>query len=194
MPFLGTIINFFAVLMFGIIGSLLKKGIPKRISDAIMHGMAICVVYIGIDGVLEKAPDVPEGSFLSAGLVKVLIMILSMGIGTLIGELCDFDKLVTCLGNKLEERFDKNKDNTSRGNFAKGFVSCSLLFCVGAMTINGALADAFGKPDILLAKSVIDSFSVFVMSSTLGIGCAFAAFFLLIYQGLISFLGLLQAR
>ena len=117
-------------------------------------------------------------------------MILSMGIGTLIGELFDFDKLVTRLGNKLEERFDKNKNSASRGIFAKGFVSCSLLFCVGAMTINGALADAFGKPDILLAKSVIDSFSVFVMSSTLGIGCAFAAFFLLIYQGVISLFGL----
>ena len=79
MPFLGTIVNFFAVLAFGILGAFLKKGIPKHISDGIMSAMAICVIYIGVDGMLEGAPAVDADSFLSAGLIKVLIMILSMG-------------------------------------------------------------------------------------------------------------------
>jgi uncharacterized membrane protein YqgA involved in biofilm formation len=68
-------------------------------------------------------------------------------------------------------------------NFAKGFVSCSVLFCIGAMTVNGAIASAAGDHQLLFIKSIIDGVSVLVMSSTLGIGCAFSAFFLLVYQG-----------
>ena len=113
-------------------------------------------------------------------------MIISMALGTLIGELIDIDKWVCRLGDMLEKKLSKNSE---KGTFAKGFVSCSLLFCVGAMTVNGAFADAAGKPDLLLAKSVIDGISCFVMASTLGIGCAFAAFFVLVYQGSLSVLG-----
>ena len=84
MAFLGTIINFFGVLIFGILGALLKKGIPKRISEAIISAMAICVIYIGVDGALEAAPAVPAGSFLSPGLIKVLVMILcALGVATM---------------------------------------------------------------------------------------------------------------
>jgi len=189
MPFLGTIINFAAVLVFGVFGALVKKGIPKHISDAIISGMAICVIYVGIDGVLEAAPAVSEKSFLSAGLVKMLIMILSMAIGTLIGELVDFDKLVNKLGDKLESKLSHFSQMDGKGNFAKGFVSCSLLFCVGAMAVNGSLQDGMGNPDILLAKTIIDSITCFVMATTLGVGCAFSAFLLLAYQGVIAVLG-----
>jgi uncharacterized membrane protein YqgA involved in biofilm formation len=189
MPFLGTIINFIGVLIFGVLGAFVKKGIPKHISDAVITGMAICVIYVGIDGVIESAPAVPEGAFLSAGLVKILIMILSMAIGTLIGELVDFDRLVNKLGDMLEVKLSRFSQLDSKGNFAKGFVSCSLLFCVGAMAVNGALQDGMGNPDILLAKTVIDAITCFVMATTLGIGCAFSAFFLLAYQGVLAVLG-----
>lgn len=191
MPFLGTIVNFLTVLVCGLLGSLVKKGVPKRIGDALMTAMSICVIYIGIDGVLEAAPSVGESSFLSAGLVKVLVMIISMGLGTLIGEIIDIDKWVGRLGDAVEKRFVKEGE---RGNFAKGFVSCSLLFCVGAMTVNGALQDAIGSPDILLAKSVIDGVGCFIMASTLGIGCAFSAFFVLGYQGILTLLGFALAN
>ena len=188
MPFLGTIVNFCAVLLFGVLGTLVKKGISKRISDAVMSAMAICVIYIGIDGVLEAAPAVPEGAFISAGLVKVLVMILSMGIGTLVGELVDFEKRLARLGEFLERKMSalfkkSDTEDGEAGNFSKGFVSCSMLFCVGAMAIKGALQDGLGDPTLLLAKTVIDSIACFVMASTLGIGCAFSAFFLLLYQG-----------
>ena len=187
MPFLGTIVNFFVVFICGILGSLLKKGVPKKVTDGIMSGIGVCVVYIGIDGILESAPTLVEGAFLSDGLVKFLIMIISMTLGTLIGELVDFDKWVNRFGEYLESKFAKEGD---RGSFAKGFVSCSILFCVGAMAVNGSFQDALGNPDILIAKSIIDGISCFVMASTLGVGCAFSAFLLFIYQGIFTVIGM----
>ena len=186
MPFLGTIVNFAVVLIAGILGSLLKKGVPERISNAILSAMAICVIYIGVDGMLETAPAVAENSFLSGGLIKVLIMILSMGLGTLIGELLDLDKQMNRLGAWVEKKLNRGGEE---GSIAKGFVSCSLLFCIGAMAVNGAIFDAIGKPDTLLAKSVIDAISCFVMATTLGVGCALSAFTLLLYQGTIALIG-----
>ena len=183
MPFLGTIVNFIVVLLAGILGTLVKKGIPEKVSQAIMHAMSACVVVIGVDGFMEPAPPVAEDSFLSAGLVKVLIVIISMGLGTLIGTIIDIDGWVGKFGLFLEKKLGKL---STGGGFSKGFVSCTLLSCVGAMAINGAIADAMGSPDILIAKSVIDAFSCFMMATSLGIGCAFSAFMLLLYQGAIS--------
>jgi len=182
--FLGNIVNFVTVLVGGIIGSLIKKGIPKKLTDSIMSAMAICVIYIGVDGALAAAPPVEEGSLLSAGVFKVLVMIISMALGTLVGELIDFDRLVNKLGDKLGEKLGKN------GGFSHGFVSCSLLFCVGAMAINGSMLDAQGEPGTLFAKAIIDGISCLTMASTLGIGCAFSAFFVLIYQGTITALAI----
>ncbi len=189
-PFLGTIVNFAAVLIAGVLGSLLKKGVPERISAAVMNAMGVCVIFIGIDGIMEAAPAVQQDSFLAAGLVKILIMILSMGLGTLIGELLDLDRQMNRLGAFVEKRLGHGGE---QGGIAKGFVACSLLFCIGAMAVNGAIFDAIGKPDILLAKSVIDAISCFVMATSLGIGCALSAFTLLIYQGGIALIGFLAA-
>lgn len=189
MPFLGTLVNFGAVLICGIIGSLTKKGIPKRISDALMSVIGICVVFIGLDGVMEAAPAVSEGSFFSAGLIKLMVMLISMVVGTLTGELIDIDKWMNKLGAFAEKKL--TKADGQDGRFAKGFVSCTILFCVGAMAVNGAIADATGNPDILLAKSVVDAISVLVMASTMGIGCAFSAFGILIYQGVLTLIAML---
>jgi uncharacterized membrane protein YqgA involved in biofilm formation len=189
---IGVIVNTVAVIIGSLIGVLCKKGIPERVSNTVMLGVGLCVIYIGVDGMLEAAPAVPEGVFLSAGLIKILIMILSMALGTLIGELVDIDRRVCELGDKLERRFSpKSADpkDDGQGKFAKGFVACSLLFCVGAMAVNGAIQDGLGNPDILLAKTVIDAISCFIMATTLGIGCAFSAFFVLAYQGAIAVLG-----
>jgi len=183
-PYLGTIVNFAVVLILGTVGTFIKKGIPQKHANALMSAMAICVVYIGIDGMTEAAPDTSVNApSLSAGLFKILVMIISMAIGTLIGELINLEKLVDKLGAFAAKKLGKIGKND---NFAQGFVSCSILFCVGAMTINGAIASAYGDHSLLLAKSVIDGVAVLVMSSTLGIGCAFSAFFVLIYQGLIT--------
>ena len=152
-----------------------------------MSAMAICVIYIGIEGILEPAPSISENDFLSDGLIKILVMIISMGIGTLVGELIDIDKWVNRLGGFLEEKLIKGG---KKGAFAEGFVHCSLLFCVGAMTINGAFQDALGNPDILLTKSVIDGVMCFVLASSLGIGCAASSVFVLAYQGALTLVGM----
>ena len=110
MPFLGTIVNFFVVLVCGIVGSLAKFGIPKRIEKAVMSAMAICVVYIGISGVLETAPERASDALFGSGLVKVLIMILSMAVGTVLGELIDIDKWLGRLGAFLEKKFARGND------------------------------------------------------------------------------------
>ncbi len=221
--FLGTLVNFIFVLIAGILGTLIKRGVPKRFTDIIMSAMAICVIYIGIDGIIAPAPAVNDGSFLNAGLMKVLVMILSMAVGTAIGELIDLDKQMNRLGlwlgnifknmtskkgkveasdgadaddgTKFAECFEtSDSDNVDVGKrFAEGFVGCSLLFCVGAMSVNGAILDAQGEPAMLLAKTVIDAISCFIMSTTLGIGCAFSAFPVLIYQGIFNVVGLVLA-
>lgn len=184
-PYLGTLVNFAVVLVMGTLGSFIKKGIPKRFSESIMSAMAICVIYIGIDGVLEAAPDTSSNApLLAPGLFKILVMALSMAIGTAIGELINIDKLMGKLGNLASRRLGRFGEGE---DFAKGFVSCSILFCVGAMTVNGAIASATGDHQLLLTKSLIDGVSVLVMSSTLGIGCAFSAFFILLYQGVLTF-------
>ena len=164
-----------------------EKGVPENIKKTLMSAIGVCVIYIGIEGALETAPQISNGRFLSDGLIKILVMILSITIGGFIGELIDIDKQVNRLGNALEKKFNKGAE---QGSFGRGFVSCSLLFCVGAMTVNGAFADAMGKPDILIAKAVIDGVACFVMASTLGLGCVFSAFFVLIYQGLLTVAGL----
>lgn len=186
-PYLGTLVNFAVVLVMGILGALIKRGIPKRFSDIVMAAMGVCVIYIGIDGLIETAPDTSASApLLAPGLFKILVMIISIAVGTLIGELINFEKWMDKLGVVAARRLGRFGNHE---NFAKGFVSCSILFCVGAMTVNGAIASAAGDHQLLLTKSVIDGVSVLVMSSTLGIGCAFSAFFILIYQGILTLFG-----
>ena len=186
-PYLGTVVNFAVVIIMGTLGTLIKRGIPKRFSDSIMAVMGACVIYIGIDGLLEAAPDTSASApALTPGLFKILVILISVSVGTLIGELINLEKWMNKLGDVASKRFGK----LGRGeNFADGFVSSSILFCVGAMTVNGAIASASGDHQLLFTKSVIDGVSVFVMASSLGIGCAFSAFFILAYQGILTLFG-----
>ena len=184
MPFLGTIVNFVVVLLVGTLGALVKKGIPERVSDTIIKGMSIVVIYIGITGALESAPVYEGSTFLSDDLRKVLIMILSLAIGSVIGELLNLEAGLERLGAFVEKKLSHGGER--HGDLARGFVTCSLLFCVGAMAVTGSIADASGNPDIILAKTVIDAITCFTLATTLGIGCALSAFVVLFYQGAIT--------
>lgn len=165
---LGTIVNFFAIIVGGFIGVLLKGGIPKRIGDTVMHGLALCVVYIGISGALKTKND--------------LLVILSIAIGAVIGELLDIDKQFKRLGDFLERKF-----SAKYGKVSEGFVSASLIYCVGAMAILGSLQSGLnGKHDILFSKSVLDGVSSIVFASALGVGVIFSAFAVFLYQGTIT--------
>ena len=169
---LGTIVNFFAILagsIIGLIGFYLKGVISERFSQLIMHGLSLCVLLIGLEGALNYN--------------NILIVILSISIGALIGEGIDIDKRLKNFGDKLEEAFKNSKSPIS-----EGFVSASLLYCVGAMAILGSLKSGLdGDHKILFSKSVIDGISAIFFTSTLGIGVMFSAVSVLLYQGSITF-------
>lgn len=170
---LGAFVNTVAVLVGGFIGLLLKKGLPERISDTVMKGVGLCVVYIGITGCLEGK--------------NALITILSVAIGAILGELLNLDGGINKIGNFLQSRFSKEDDEKT--SIAKGFVSASLLFCVGAMAIVGALNSGLkGDHEMQFTKSLLDFISSIVFASSMGIGVLFSAFFVFLYQGAITLL------
>jgi uncharacterized membrane protein YqgA involved in biofilm formation len=130
--------------------------------------------------------------FGDAGLTKFVIIILSLAAGSAIGALIDIDKWVNRLGSALEKKFVKRDEEGSGGSFAEGFISCTIMTCVGAMAVYGSILDAAGQPSTLIAKSVIDAIACFVMAASLGIGCALSAVPMLIYQGIITALTLVM--
>ncbi|MCC8022797.1 MAG: DUF554 domain-containing protein [Clostridiales bacterium] len=170
---LGTLVNVAAVIVGGGIGLLLKKGLNERLSDLVMKGLALCVMYVGISGALEGE--------------NTLIAILSIAVGALIGGLPDLDKYLNRLGEKLEQRFKKEGDDSSA--FAQGFVAASLLFCVGAMSIVGSLQSGLtGDHTTIFTKSLLDFIAAIVLASSLGAGVLLSGAFVLVYQGGITLL------
>lgn len=166
----GAVVNFVLVIIGGIVGCLLKKGIPSRVSDTLIKGMALCVMFIGIKGLFEDG-------------INILCVIISVGVGALIGELIDLDRLVNALGAKIEKRFSKS-ENTK---IAEGFVSATLLFCVGAMTVVGSVnSGVSGDNTVLYSKSVIDAISAVVLASTLGVGVALSSVGVLAIEGTLT--------
>lgn len=167
---LGTIVNTLSIIVGGLIGIIAKGKISKNINDTIMNGLALCVVYIGVSGAL-KGND-------------TIIIIISITLGGLIGEIIDIDKRLENLGEKIEKKFNKNKDNIS---ISQGFVSATLLFCVGAMAIVGALESGLNNDySTLYAKSVLDGITSIIFTSTLGVGVLLSAFAVFVYQGSIT--------
>ena len=170
---LGTIVNTVAVIAGALIGMLLKKGLPDKLADTLMKGLGLCTMYLGISGSLKG-----ENS---------LILIISIVVGTLIGEGLDLEDKIGKLGNFLENKF-KSKDGKSV-SIAEGFVTSSLLFCVGAMTIVGSLQSGLtGNYEMLFNKSMLDFIAAIIFASSLGVGVMFAAGFVLVYQGAITLL------
>lgn len=195
---LGTLVNVAAVLL-GSGGTLLVKALLKRcckhtvktparlagMSKFLMKGLGLCVLFIGISGALK------EGTSRLFYDNNTLILILSMVLGGLLGHVLDLDGLVERAGKYLETKFGHNDQNTS---LATGFVSASLLFCVGAMTIVGAIQDGLtGNHETLFAKSLLDLISATIFTTTLGAGVLFSAVFVLAYQGALTLLAALAA-
>lgn len=166
---LGVIVNTLTVVIGSIFGMLLKKGIPERITNELIKGIGLCTMCIGWVGTLKGE--------------NTLIMILSMAIGIIIGELLDLDKHLNQFAGLIEKKWKKGNEKVS---VAEGLVTASLLFCVGAMTIVGSLqAGLQGDCQMLYTKSLLDLVSSFVLASTLGIGVLFAGAFVFVFQGAI---------
>ncbi len=170
---LGTIVNTIAVMVGACIGLVMKRGLSEKLADTLMKGLGLCTMFLGISGSLKG-----ENS---------LIMIISMVLGTMIGEGLDLDLRIRQLGEFLERRF-RSKDGT-KISIAEGFVTSSLLFCVGAMAIVGSLQSGLtGNHEMLFNKSMLDFVAAIIFASSLGIGVVFAAGFVLVYQGSITLL------
>ena len=164
---LGVIVNTIAVLIGSTIGLFCKKGIPEKFSDAVMKGIALCTIYIGISGAL-KGED-------------TIVLILSVVIGAFIGTALDIDGFIEGIGEKLQGKFGGSR-------IAEGFMTASLLFCIGAMTIVGSLNAGLGDNEMLYTKSVLDFISSIMLTVSLGIGVMFSGAFVLVFQGAIALL------
>ena len=177
MSMTGVLVNTLTVIIGSTIGLVFKKGIPQRVSDAVMTGLGLCTIYIGIDGALAGQ--------------NVLITIASMVLGAIVGTLIDIDLAINNLGAWVENRFSGKKNG--KVSIAEGFVTASLLFCVGAMTINGSLnAGISGDNGLLYTKAMLDLFSSSMLAVSLGLGVMLAAAFVFGFQGLlVLFAGIL---
>ena len=165
----GTIVNAVVVIIGSVVGVILGKKFPQKLSDTVMKGVALCVVCIGVDGMI--------------GSPNMLITIISIVLGGILGELLRLDERIHHLGDQLEAKFSKN----GKSRISEGFVSGSLLFCVGAMAVVGSLDSGLtGDHSTLYAKSTLDCISSIIFSTTMGIGVAFSALAILVYQGAIT--------
>ncbi len=166
--FSGVLVNVLTVVVGSTVGLLLKKQIPERLTNAVMTAIGLCTVAIGITGVIKGQNQ--------------LVMIISLVVGTIIGTLIDLDGKLTKVGDKLQKK-SKNGGN-EKSTFSQGFVTASLLFCVGAMTIVGSMnAGISGDNQMLYTKSVLDLISSTMLGASLGIGVLFSSAFVLVFQG-----------
>lgn len=167
---LGTLVNVVLVLIGGFVGLFLKKGISKRFSDLIMNAIALVTMVIGI-------------TFATAS-ENMLVVIISLVVGALMGEGINIDKKLNQLGGLI-----KSKVKSESGNVGEGFVTATLLFCVGSMAIMGSLDSGLrGDHTVLYTKAIMDGISALIFASSMGIGVLLSVVPILLYQGSITLL------
>lgn len=192
MPHLGTLVNTAAVLVGSLIGMGLKRGVSPAMERTLTQALGLCVVFIGGSSTLGAMLTVaPDGVTLQ--VEGTMLLIVSMVVGTVVGQLVDIEGALNRLGDWLHEKVGRSKGGASdeSGRFTEGFVSSSLIICVGAMAVVGGLYDGMGQPETLFAKSALDFVVVLMLASTLGAGVAFSSLAILVYQGLLATVGLL---
>ena len=167
----GTLVNFIAIILGSLLGIIFKKKINQEIGYSLYKVLGLCVIYLGI-----------------AGLVKVdnsLAIILSMALGTLIGEYIGIEDKLEVLSEKIEVLVNK----IYKGKIKDGFLTATLLFCIGSMAIIGPIESTLSNNHATLyAKSILDGIMAVIFSSTMGFGVLLSSFSVLLYQGGISLL------
>lgn len=165
--FTGSLVNALAIIAGGGLGLILKSGLPERFNKTLMQALGLSVLLIGLQGSMSMRGE------------DTLLIIFSLVIGGCIGEAINIEKRLEDFGQSVQARFEK-----LGGSFSKGFVTSSLIYCVGSMAIMGALQGGLeGKHDILFAKSVLDGVLSVVLASTLGLGVLASSIPVLLYQG-----------
>ncbi|MEJ2039880.1 MAG: DUF554 domain-containing protein [Desulfosarcinaceae bacterium] len=167
-PLLGTLVNAAAIIAGGLIGLMVRGGIRENYRHTLMQAIALAVILIGLRGAL--------------GSQDLLLVIVSLALGTLAGEYLQIEERLLSIGKGLEGKLAFEGQS-----IAHGFVTASLVFCVGAMAVVGSLESGLaGNHQTLYAKSILDGLTSVIFASTLGLGVLFSAFSVLIYQGCIT--------
>ncbi len=179
---LGTLINTAAVLLGGIIGLLSKRGFSTSLQESMLKVLGVSTLFVSIAGALPGLLKIEQGALQTKG---ALLMILSLVIGTLIGEMLNIDSGITKLGEWLKKKAKADKNP----QFVEGFATSSIIICVGAMAIVGSIQDGMtGDYSMLLTKSLLDFVLVMMLSSAFGVGVLFSALPLFLYQGALTLL------
>ena len=171
---IGTIANALAIIAGGILGLLFKNTIPEKISEALLKATGLAVIAIGINLMLSGK--------------NFTLLIISLVIGTIIGEVIDIEKNLDKFGAFIESKM-KNKES----NVALGFVTCTLVYCVGSMAIVGSIQSGLtGNHEILFSKAVLDGITAVTFAATMGAGVVLSGISVLVYQGAITMLASLM--
>lgn len=182
---LGTIINTLAVIAGGVLGVLLKKGIPQRMQDILMQACGITTIFIGISGTLEKMLVINGDKLETQG---TMLLIFSFVIGAGLGEWINLEEKMERAGEKIKGLVKAKNDS----QFVDGFVNVSLIICIGAMAIVGSIQDGIsGDYSMLAAKAVLDFVIVMIFAATYGKGAIFSAVPIFVYQGGITLIAVL---
>ena len=177
---LGTIVNGLAILVGRGIGMLCRGGLKERFQQVMMQACGLATIFIGMAGAFEMMFTV-EGARLKAG--STMLIVISLVIGGLIGEGINIEKRLDFIGERLKRMVRAKGDN----RFVDGFVTASLVVCVGAMAICGSLEDGLtGNAHTLYIKAILDLVIVAVFASVYGVGVAFSALSVGVFQGLIT--------
>lgn len=165
----GTLVNTATVIAGGILGTLLGAGLPARIKETVITGMSLVVVVLGVKMALETS--------------NILIVLGSVTLGGILGEVLGLQRRLDSLGTVLEKK-TSGYPLLARGRFSQGFVTASLVFCVGPMTVLGSIQDGLtGDSSLLLVKSMLDGFAAMAFASVLGMGVTASALVVLVIQG-----------
>ncbi len=172
------VVNAAAVILGSIIGLIFKKYIKKETCDQVLKAMGIVVLLIGIIGVIENVITIQDGKISSNG---TLLLIMAIAIGTFIGEALKIDQHMNNFGDKLEKKLN-------RGKIAEGFITATLIYCIGSMSIVGSMESALGNPNTIYLKAALDGITSIALASTLGIGVMLSSVSIIFYQGLLTLL------
>jgi uncharacterized membrane protein YqgA involved in biofilm formation len=165
----GTLLNIAAIVAGSILGLIFGARIPEKLKETVIAGMGLFIAAMGIQMFLKT-----ENS---------LIVLGALLLGTLLGEWWRIEDGLHKLGEFLEQKFSREVDDGSN-KFVRGFLTASLLFCIGPIAVLGSIQDGLtGDYNLLAVKSVLDGFASIAFASTLGIGVAFSSLVLLVYQG-----------
>lgn len=178
---LGTIVNFLAVIAGSGLGLIIKNSLKQRFHDILIQACGLATLFIGLSGAMTGLMKLSDKGALKTS--NTMLLVFSLVIGGLIGEALNLEIRMENLGDKLKKLLKDNKDT----QFVEGFVTATLVICVGAMAIVGSIEDGLtGNADMLFTKSALDFIIVMVFASSLGIGVMFSSLPLLLYQGTIT--------